>query len=104
MARNIGRPIKPDDKKKKVVSISLDPLHLSLLDQLAAFDDVTRSQMVRALIEGAGILGGFQVGNEEHKGNQDYKFPSGRRACNPHLLRGRCQNSACEATYRQEGL
>lgn len=102
MARNIGRPITPDDKKKKVVSISLDPLHLSLLDQMAAFDNVTRSQLVRALIEGAGILGGYQIGSEAHAGTQNYKFASGRRACNPHLLKGRCQNSACEAVYAKE--
>ena len=111
-----GRPILADDKKKRSTSISLTPLQLQLLDKLV--DDRqfgvirwTRSKMIGALIEEhsrdiLGVVGGV----EKHTGNGHYTIRNLRtgeerpiKACNPHSIKGMCENSACQAVYKKEG-
>ena len=108
MGRPTGRPIKPDSKKKKAVSISISPFELEILNNIAAMDNISRSEVISGLIASAGFLkAGIIDGHQTtpHKGTQGYKLPkSGLYACNPYLLKGRCEHSACEAAYRQEGL
>jgi len=108
MGRPKGRPIKPDAKKKKAVSISLSPFEVEILNNIAAMDNISRSEVVSALIETAGFLkAGIIDGHETkpHVGNQKYRLKnSGLYACNPHSLKGMCEHSACQAAYRTEGL
>ena len=108
MGRPKGRPIKPDAKKKKAVSISISPFELEILNNIAAMDNISRSEVISGLIQSAGFLkAGIIDGHETkpHIGHQKYKLKkSGLYACNPHSLKGVCKHSACEAAYRQEGL
>ena len=108
MGKKIGRPIKPDAKKKKAVSISITPFELEILNNLAAMDNISRSEVISGLISSAGFLqAGIIDGHEtkEHKGNQGYQLPKSRLyACNPYLLKGRCEHPACETAYLKEGL
>jgi metal-responsive CopG/Arc/MetJ family transcriptional regulator len=108
MAPPKGRPIKPDKDKKKAVSISISPFELEILNNIAAMDNISRSEVISALIQSAGFLkAGIIDGHETkpHIGNQKYKLrKTGLYACNPHSLKGMCQHSACEAAYRKEGL
>lgn len=102
---NRGRPRLSHDEKKRTVSISITPLQIQILDQLCIMNDLSRSEVLRGLIEGAGFLELGVVGKvEPHLGNQKYKFPkTGLVACNPFSLKGVCQNSACQAVYKKEG-
>ena len=108
MGRKTGRPIVPDAKKKKAVSISISLFELEILNNIAAMDGISRSEVISGLIQSAGFLkAGIIDGHETkpHLGYQKYKLKkSGLYACNPHLLKGLCQHSACQAAYRQEGL
>ena len=99
-----GRPIVPDEKKHRTVSISISPLQLQILNELCKMNDLSRSEVLRGLIEGAGFLeAGIIGGVEDHLGNQKYKMPkSGLMACNPYSLKGECQNDACQAVYSKE--
>lgn len=101
-----GRPRKGNNEKKRVVSISISPLQLNILEALCERNNVTRSEMIRALIDGAGYLElGVVGGVHPHIGGQRYLLKeSGLYACNPYHLKGMCQNSACEAAYKKEGL
>lgn len=103
---NRGRPRKDNADKLRTVSISVTPLQLQILEQICTMNDLSRSEVLRGLIEGAGYLEcGIVGGVEPHLGNQGYKLKkSGLVTCNPHLLKGRCKNSACEAAYKKEGL
>lgn len=95
-----------NEQKKRTISISITPLQLQILEQICKMNDLTRSEVLRGLIEGAGYLEcGIIGGVEPHNGNQNYKLKkSGLMACNPYSLKGRCKNSACEAAYRKEGI
>lgn len=107
MARNIGRPAKPDEKRKKVISISLDLADIAIIDALGAFYEHTRSQTVRKLIRDAKLINSALVSeDDEHLGKtQTYILPKTKKSvCNPYLDRGRCNHPVCEAAYRQEGL
>lgn len=102
-----GRPRKGNDEKKRVVSISISPLQLQILEALCERNNVTRSEMMRALIDGAGYLELGVVG-----GVQPHIMPvqtyvlkhTGLLACNPHSKKGYCQHSQCQAAYEKEGL
>lgn len=107
MARNIGRPAKPDDKRKKVISISLDLADIAIIDALGAFYEHTRSQTVRKLIRDAKLINSALVSeDDEHMGpSQGYTLPKTKlQTCNPYLHRGRCQHPVCQAAYAKEGL
>lgn len=107
MARNIGRPAKPDDKRKKVISISLDLADIAIIDALGGFYEHTRSQTVRKLIRDAKIINSALVSEEDqHTGmSQEYVLPkTKKKACNPYLDRGRCNHPSCQDAYRKEGL
>jgi len=108
MARRVGRPKKPDEEKKRVVSISLDKTDIVILDTLCMYQDVTRSQMMRQLLRDAGLKEHGIVGLEKHSGGvgaMQYTLKkTGLKACNPYLSSGRCTHSACQHAYRQEGL
>lgn len=107
MARNIGRPAKPDEKRKKVISISLNLSDIAIVDALGEFHEHTRSQTIRKLIQDAKLINSALVSeDDEHMGkSQGYILPKTKKAvCNPYLERGRCQHYACQAAYRQEGL
>lgn len=106
MARNIGRPAKPDEKRKKVISISLDLADIAIIDALGGFHEHTRSQTVRKLIRDAKLINSAIVTEEDqHLGNEGYKLPkSGLMACNPYMMKGRCNHPVCQDAYRQEGL
>ena len=105
MARRVGRPKKPDEEKKRVVSVSMDRVDIVILDAMCDHLDVTRSQMMRKLIQDAGLQDHGIVGSEKHAGYQNYTLKkTGLKACNPYLSSGRCQHSACQHAYRQEGL
>lgn len=93
-----------NDEKKRTVSISITPFQLQILDQLCKMNDLSRSEVLRGLIEGAGFLELGVVGKvEPHLGSQKFKMPkSGLMACNPYSLKGECQNSACQAVYAKE--
>jgi len=108
MGRPKGRPIKPDAKKKKAVSISISLFELEILNNIAAMDGISRSEVIRGLIQTAGFLkAGIIDGHESkpHIGVQKYRLKkTGLYTCNPHLSKGMCQHSACEAAYRAEGL
>jgi len=100
-----GRPRKPHDQKLRVVSVSITPLQVQILEQLCTRNDVSRSEMIRALIEGAGYLElGVVGGVHPHiQMKQNYTLQkSGLQACNPHSKRGECLNSACQAAYKKE--
>ena len=103
MAR--GRPRKDHSEKLRVVSVSITPLQVQILEHLCQRNDVSRSEMVRALIEGAGYLElGVVGGVHPHISmKQNYTLQkSGLQACNPHSKRGMCLNSACQAAYKKE--
>ena len=107
--RITGRPRVSDGAKKRSVSISITPFQLQTLDAIATMDNCSRSEVLQALIEGAGFLkAGIIDGSEIKKHistHQNWRGPrSGKMACNPNHKDGRCQNSACEAIYDYEGL
>jgi len=93
-----------NDEKKRTVSISITPFQLQILDQLCKMNDLSRSEVLRGLIEGAGFLELGVLGKvEPHLGSQKFKMPkSGLMACNPYSLKGECQNDACQAVYSKE--
>ena len=94
--RITGRPRVSDGAKKRSVSISITPFQLQTLDAIATMDNCSRSEVLQALIEGAGFLKAGIIDGSEPR--------SGKMACNPNHKDGRCQNSACEAIYDYEGL
>lgn len=102
-----GRPQKDHNDKMRTVTISITPLQFQILNKLSEKNKVSRSEMVRAMIEGAGYLElGVVGGVHEHiMPVQSYRLPkTGGFVCNPHSIKGMCQNSACEALYKKEGL
>jgi hypothetical protein len=104
---NRGRPRKANDDKKRVISISITPLQLNILEHLCQRNDVTRSEMVRAMIEGAGYLElGVVGGVQPHiMPVQTYILPqTGFAVCNPYSPKGFCENDECQGKYQKEGL
>ena len=109
MAKNRGRPRLDENDKKRSVSISITPFQLHCLDSIATMDDCSRSEVIAALIEGAGYLkAGILEGDTVKMHVSEYQTwigpKTGRRACNPNNIAGVCKNHACEAVYRQEGV
>ena len=120
MGRKIGRPILADNIKKRSVSISLTPYHVQLLKKLCDQNEVSRSKMIGILIETTGYLElGVDGMVEPHistpaplrtrkayANGQFGKWTINPKilVCNPHSLKGLCQNSACHAVYKKEGL
>ena len=109
MGKKRGRPRLPDSTKNRTVSISITPFQLQTLDAIATMDDCSRSEVLRALIEGAGFLkAGIIHGSEIKAHVSEYQTwigpKTGRRACNPRNINGICQNQACQAIYSKEGV
>jgi len=119
MGQKIGRPILPDVKKKRSVSISLTPYHLQILAKLCVKHEKSRSHMIGALVEAAGYLELGAAHQEEHTGTPSplrtrkayangqfgkWKVNPKILVCNPHSIKGVCQNSVCQAIYKKEGL
>jgi len=104
---NRGRPRKDNADKLRTVSISVTPLQLQILEQICTMNDMSRSEVLRGLIEGAGYLEcGIVGGVEPHLLQyQKYKLKkTGLMVCNPYTGKGFCKSSACEAAYKKEGL
>lgn len=102
-----GRPRKKHEDKMRVITISISPLQFQIIEKLCDKNEVTRSEMIRALIEGAGYLELGVVGGVHPHAmmNQNYVLPKTKiKACNPYSKRGFCLNSACQAAYKKEGL
>ena len=104
-----GRPTKPDNEKKRSVSISLTRVQLEILDTIANRDEISRSDVLRELIEGAGYTrAGILQANETNGHRSKYQNwigpKTGLKACNPHNVSGKCKNVACQAVYSKEGL
>lgn len=111
MARNLGRPTKPIEELKRVVSVSLGIEHIEILDALGAMNDCTRSQTVRKMIEENGLLSGIAFSNDGvqhicHKWETNgYRLKkTGLKACNPYTNKGECRMDVCQDAYRKEGL
>jgi len=120
MGRKIGRPISADNIKKRSVSISLTPYHLQVLGHLCDKNEVSRSKMIGVLVETAGYLElGANGMVQPHMGTPSplrtrKAYANGQYGkwvlnpkilvCNPHSVKGLCQNSACQAIYKKEGL
>jgi len=100
------RPRLPQSKRKVVCSLSLTPFHWQLLDSLADRHKTSRSLMVAMLIDNGGLeLGVTGQVEGHHYSKQSYKLQkTGALVCNPHSVRGKCQNDACQAAYKKEGL
>ncbi len=100
------RPRLPQSKRKVVCSLSLTPFHWQLLDSLADRHKTSRSLMVAMLIDNGGLELGVTGQVEGHiQSKQLFKLKkSGLLACNPSTGRGFCQNDACQAAYKKEGL
>ena len=104
---NVGRPRKKHDVKKRVVSISITPLQIQILEELCVRNNVSRSEMIRALIEGAGFLELGVVGDVHPHImlSQGYTLKeTGSKVCNPYSKRGYCLNDECQGKYIKEGL
>ena len=102
-----GRPRKKHDDKMRVITISISPLQFQIIDKLCETNDVSRSELMRGLIESAGTLELGIVGgvNDHIMPVQMFRLPkTGGRVCNPHSPKGFCKNSRCEALYKKEGL
>lgn len=109
MGRKKGRPRLADNEKKRTVSVSITQFQLQTLDAIATMDDCSRSEVLQALIEGAGFLkAGIIHGSEIKSHVSEYQTwigpKTGRRACNPSNINGICQNQACQAIYEKEGV
>ena len=104
---NRGRPRKANDEKNRTISISVTPLQLQILEQISKMNDLSRSEVLRGLIEGAGflecgIVGGVEPHLQQH---QKYKLEKTKlMVCNPYTGKGFCQSSACQAAYKKEGV
>jgi hypothetical protein len=110
----MGRPRKPNLEKKRTISISITPLEMQILDTVCVQNDVSRSALITSMIEAAGFLElGVTGATKEHIGTPRplrtkqmgtwRVFPK-TLACNPYGLEGECQNDACQAAYRKEGV
>ena len=116
----MGRPRKPNLEKKRTISISITPLEMQILDTLCLQNDVSRSALLSKMIEAAGFLElGVTGATKEHIGTPRplrvrKVMPNGQmgqwvvkskiKACNPYGLEGKCQNDACQAAYKKEGV
>lgn len=105
-----GRPRKADKDKRKAVTISISHFECEVIDAIATMDDISRSEVVSALIQTAGFLkAGILEGNtiKMHiQDNQRFKLPkTGLMVCNPYRKDGKvCQNQACQSAYVAEGI
>ena len=116
----MGRPRKPNLEKKRTISISITPLEMQILDTLCVQNNVSRSALITSMIEAAGFLElGVTGATKEHIGTpRPLRVAIGMKAdntpkwrvclttlaCSPYGESGECQNDACQAAYRKEGV
>jgi hypothetical protein len=113
----MGRKTIPPESRKLVSSFTLSPISLVMLDNLAEHLSVdtqttlSRSKVVDLLIQNAANRELGLTATEKHTSNyRRWKIYIGKnryrelKACNPHSVKGLCQNSACQAVYEKEGL
>ena len=93
---------------------------MQILDTLCLQNDVSRSALISKMIEAAGFLElGVTGATKEHIGTpRPLRIQIGVRpdgtpkwrntvavfACSPYGLEGKCQNDACQAAYKKEGV
>jgi len=94
----MARPIVPDRKKKRAVSLSFSPPDLLILDNLCSINKKHRSSMVAELIQtaGWGELGLAAI--DEHIMPVRSAVYDG--ACNP-VGKGPCTHPMCESIYKR---
>jgi len=94
----MARPIVPDRKKKRAVSLSLSPPDLLILDNLCSINKKHRSSMVVELIQTAGWSELGLAAIDEHI--MPVRSPTYNMACNP-IGKGHCTHPMCEAIYKR---
>lgn len=100
--------IKNTNQRKQVVSVSLSPTSLVILNNLAKVSKKSRSKIVEEMLAAKGFNDLGLSALEPHTGMVQNWRPKGREdeagACNPYHMDGRCQHDRCASLYREWGV
>ncbi len=97
--------IKDNNQRKQVVSMSLSPTSLVILNNLAKVAKKSRSKVIEEMLTAKGFNDLGLSALEPHIGQVQNWRPKGKEddagACNPFHMDGRCKHDRCASLYRR---